>query len=319
MHQQFVLFVVSENYSGIDNAICRCIDFSNLERTLHVSRHIVPWPPSRSSQNPHNPSCPASVRSGLPAVLAFRARVRASLHQVRDWRHTIVNCFCGFTPRALRREGKGERGCDGRTKVQGAETLLRQSGSNGSSGTWWKSTEIRGGGGRITRGCSFGRGEMAEKNLEKRISRALPSSDWVARVVTRRRNPDRFGRMRGASGNLRTSGETDFEATEITSSGSRGILSLFLSHALILETFLVLLVSGLRFTSGILRTTRSTLAGDCDESRSDAIRQNCGLCYIQIQLIAKLILFDFFWYWVRDTVLSSIYYYWLNLCVRYNI
>lgn len=59
-------------------------------------------------------------RSGLPAALTFRARLHASLYRVRDRRHTIVNCFCGFTFRDSAEEvGTG-------AKAEGLK-LLRQS------------------------------------------------------------------------------------------------------------------------------------------------------------------------------------------------
>lgn len=82
-----------------------------------------------------------------------------------------------------------------------------------------------------TGGCSFGRdGKWEEKTRRK----DLPSMQAAARAsnpLIEWRGWSEGGisaareSVAGAPGNLRTS-ETDFEATEITSSGSRGILSI---------------------------------------------------------------------------------------------
>lgn len=70
------------------------------------------------------------------------------------------------------------------------------------------------------------------KNFEKRF---LPQTraDFYSLIEWRRWPEGEIpigstGGREGTSGNLRTSGETDFEATEITCSRSRGILSLYI-------------------------------------------------------------------------------------------
>lgn len=61
-----------------------------------------------------------------------RASTRVPLRQVRDRRHTMVNCFCGFTLRG------GARGEKGGNESRGAETSLSPSSSirwvNGTMG-----------------------------------------------------------------------------------------------------------------------------------------------------------------------------------------
>lgn len=75
----------------------------------------------------------------------------------------------------------------------------------------------------------FGHDGMRKKLWEK-IPRSSARVDFYPLIEWRRWPeggiPVGSGGCEGASGNLRTSGETDFEATEITSSGSRGILSI---------------------------------------------------------------------------------------------
>lgn len=99
-------------------------------------------------------------RYGLPAALTFRARLHASLHWLRDRRHTIVNCFCGFTLRGGAKEVAGERGREG-----GWNCSVNQK-------TGWKSREENG----IVGGCSFA-SEMEKRGKKKReeIGEEIPS------------------------------------------------------------------------------------------------------------------------------------------------
>lgn len=151
----------------ISNAFYRHIDFTSLRSTLRVTMHIC----YRAPQLSHIALRIGATlrvrpfdRSGLPAALTFRARLHASLYRVRDRRHTIVNCFCGFTFR----DGAEEVGTGGGSR--GTETAPSIGRSVVRRGENQEGPEENG----IVGGCFLGRGEMGERKGRDR--RRDPSS-----------------------------------------------------------------------------------------------------------------------------------------------
>lgn len=159
----------------ISNAFYRHIDFTSFRNTLRVTMHIY----YRAPQFSHVALRIGTTlrvrpfdRSGLPATLTFRARLHASLQRVRDRRHTIVNCFCGFTFR----DGAKEVGTGGES--QGTETAP-------SIGWQWDGVKIEGGGRRRMESLGDAPLLVVKREGKKRRDRRKdPSFARVARART---------------------------------------------------------------------------------------------------------------------------------------
>lgn len=140
--------------------------------------------------------------------------------------------------------------------------------------------------------------QNGRKKLGGKTSRALLSSDWVARV-TRRRNLDRFGRMRGGIRQFTDVRRNWFRGDRnyfFRKSRHSFLLSLSRSHTLELFSFLC---SPVRLASGTPRT-RSALTAAARRI-SFGRDGNCGLCDSRTRPLQFLSILR-----ARDTILLYI-------------